>query len=172
MTASALAKTYEESEVAESGGCEPSVFQKTRRKLKIATSIDSKEGDVLVRPVREIRPIPKISATVYRSFKLLQQWEGQVQRVAGSSFVAIITDKTNQENDEEEVEIDLAEVAPDDFALVRPGSLFYWAVGYEDGQGIPRQRVSRIRFQRLPGLTTRDIARAKQNARTFRSLFA
>lgn len=171
MTASALAKTYEEFEFAESGGCERSVFQITRRNLKFSTSIDFKERDDLAHSVREIRPIPKISATTYRSFKLLQEWEGQVQQVTGSSFVAIITDRTNQENDQEEVEIDMAEVAPDDHALVRPGSLFYWAVGYEHGQGIPRQRVSRIRFRRLPGLTTRDIARAKQNAKTFRSLF-
>lgn len=126
--------------------------------------------DVLKR--RELRVVPKVrDAGFNRSFQLLQQWEGQVKEVTADSFVAIISDMTNPGNEEEEVEIGLEEVAPDDIRLLRPGSLFYWAVGYEDGRGVPRQRVSRIRFRRLPGLTTRDVARAKETARKFATLF-
>lgn len=171
MAASALARTYDEYELMESGFGGPSLFQKNRRTLKIATSMENEDTNNVVQPIRETRPLPKISDAPSRSFQLLQQWEGQVQQVTENSFIAVIADKTSPENDDEEVEIDLAEVAPDDHALVRPGSLFYWSVGYEHGRGLPRQRVSRIRFRRLPGLTMRDIARAKQKAREFRSLF-
>ena len=121
---------------------------------------------------RELRVVPKArDAGFSRSFQLLQQWEGQVKEVTADSFVAIISDMTNPRNAEEEVELGLEDVAPDDMQLLRPGSLFYWAVGYEDGRGVPRQRVSRIRFRRLPGLTTRDVARAKETAKTFATLF-
>jgi hypothetical protein len=124
------------------------------------------------RNFHEIRPIPKARSNVFaRTFHLLQQWEGQVTEVLADSFVAVVSDKANSENADEEVELDLTEVDPSDMYLLRPGSLFYWSVGYEDGRGIPRQRVSRIRFRRLPGLTTRDIARAKENAKKFATLF-
>ena len=54
---------------------------------------------------------------------------------------------------------------------MRIGALFYWSIGYEDGPGIPRQRVSRFRLKRLPGLTVREIENAKKNAASFKELF-
>lgn len=121
--------------------------------------------------VKKLRVVPHVVAKFSRSFRLLQGWEGLVTQVSDDSFMSIITDKTNSDNDQEEVELDLGEIPEEDLRFVRAGALFYWSVGYEDGLGIPRQRVSRIRFKRLPGLTTREIARAKATADTLSSLF-
>lgn len=173
MNSTALARTFDENdEVADSGFRETLVFRRIRRSIELVTE----DGVSVVRapktaPVKETRPIPKIPDVFLRTFQLLQQWEGQVKQVTGDSFVAVISDKTNLGSDDEEVELDIMEVAPEDAHLVRPGALFYWSVGYEDGRGIPRQRVSRVRFRRLPGLTSRDIRRARESARKFASLF-
>jgi hypothetical protein len=102
---------------------------------------------------------------------MLQQWEGRVIAISKDTFVAIISDRTNPENPQEKVEIELSEISQDDIGLIRPGSFFYWAVGYEDAPGVPRQRVSRIRFRRLPGWTTQEIKRAKQEALKLAELF-
>lgn len=159
-------------EAVSSGYSEAPVFRKIHRPLKLVTSIEPKEESLCGYDIREIRPIPKVRDELFlRSFQLLHQWEGQVKEVKEDSFVAFISDKTNPENEDEEVDLDLREIDSNDLNLVRPGSLFYWAVGYEDGRGVPRQRVSRIRFKRLPGLTTRDIGRARENAEKFAALF-
>lgn len=121
--------------------------------------------------LKKLRVFPSSPVEFPRSFRLLQGWEGLVTQVLDNSFMAIITDKTNSDNDQEEVELDLGEIPDEDLRFVRAGALFYWSVGYEDGLGIPRQRVSRIRFKRLPGLTMREIARAKATADTLSSLF-
>lgn len=119
------------------------------------------------------QPLPSIRAvnSQLSPFRMLQQWEGKVVTVSRDTFVAIISDRTNPENPEEEVEIELSEISQNDIGLIRPGSFFYWAVGYEDAPGIPRQRVSRIRFRRLPGWTAQEIKRAKQKASQLAELF-
>lgn len=114
---------------------------------------------------------PQIPVYFPRSFQLLQQWEGRVEEINSDTFVAIISDKTNVDNSDEEVEIFFSEIEREDLSFVRPGALFYWSVGYEDGRGVPRQRVSRICFRRLPGLTTRDIERAENYAKKLGDIF-
>lgn len=106
-----------------------------------------------------------------RNFTMLQQWEGRVISVSQDSFAAIISNRTNPENPQEEVEIELIEIPHDDVNLIRPGAFFYWSVGYEDGSGIPRQRVSRVRFRRLPSWTKREINQARNKAKLFSNLF-
>lgn len=117
-------------------------------------------------------PIPKTECIPQRSFKLLQEWFGTVADVNTKTFTAVISDRTNSDNSKEFVELDLSEVPEDDIKILRPGSLFYWSVGYEDSPGIPRQRVSRIRLQRLPGLTVREILKAEQKAQAFKDIFS
>lgn len=130
--------------------------------------------DETTKPAKITLPhlLPHSSFTFPRSFHLLQQWEGRVEQRDSDTFVAVITDKSNVGNPDEEVELFLAEIEREELSFVRPGALFYWSVGYEDGPGIPRQRVSRIRFRRLPGITTRDILRAENNAKKLADLFA
>ncbi|MCP5274914.1 MAG: hypothetical protein H6936_08715 [Burkholderiales bacterium] len=105
------------------------------------------------------------------NFTMLQQWEGRVISVSKDSFVAIISNRTDSQKPQEEIEIELNEIPHDDTNLIRPGAFFYWSIGYEDGPGIPRQRVSRIRFRRLPKWTKREINQARNQAKVFSNLF-
>lgn len=175
MTRSALARnTVDEEEMAAYSAYQTTpVFRSSPRSEEGDTPSASIEVTPFLDQKRTLRVLPKVNGVAFaRSFQLLQQWTGQVKQITADSFVAIISNVTDPDAPDEEVELGFEEVAPDDTRLVRPGSLFYWSVGYEDGIGIPRQRVSRIRFRRLPGITTRDVARAKETAKKLDALFA
>lgn len=101
--------------------------------------------------------------------KLLQSWEGRVIEVHDNEFTAIISDRTNPNNPDEEVVIDKEEVSPDDHELIFPGAVFYWSIGYKDGE--PRRMVSQIRFCRLPALSRHELERATSEARQLAELF-
>lgn len=159
-----------------SGYYDPAIF-KTNRPLKDSLFNEcTVSGTAVLEPSLQVKAsqlhlFPQKAFVFPRNFKLLQQWEGVVEKVEGDVIVAIITDKKNVDNPTEEVEIYLSEIDKEDMSFVRPGAFFYWSVGYEDGLGVPRQRVSRIRFKRLAGITTRDIARAVNNAKKLNELF-
>jgi hypothetical protein len=106
-----------------------------------------------------------------RVFQLLQIWEGKVTQVGDKDFTAILSDRSNPDNPEEEVVIDRQEVPKDDQPLLRPGAIFYWSIGYEDEPGRPRRRVSQIRFRRLLGWTKRELDEAKRKAAQLADLF-
>ena len=175
---STLAKTsdyYPPEDVSEYQS--PSVLKSSRRlePLDLNTIRDLKTlayDDSSQIKIKQPHLIKRKLFTFQRTFKLLQEWEGKVEKVGDETFLAIIKDKTRVDNPDEDVEIFMSEISPEDRSFVRPGALFYWSVGYEEGQGVPRQRVSRIRFRRVPGITTRDIARANKNAKILDNLFA
>jgi hypothetical protein len=97
----------------------------------------------------------------------LQSWEGRVLDVLKDSFVAIVTDLT-MPGVEEQVELDLEEVTPDDLPLVRPGAVFYWSIGYRDEPSRSRSRVSVIRFRRLPRWSEREVANIAEGVRALK----
>lgn len=172
MNTQPIYETFDDelTKIISSGNQHVSTFNKLRplSNVKLTTSSEIETGAERFR-----QPLPSIRAvnSHLSSFRMLQQWEGKVVTVSKDIFVAIISNRTNPENPQEEVEIELSEISQDDISLVKPGSFFYWAVGYEDAPGIPRQRVSRIRFRRLPGWTTQEIKRAKQRASKLAELF-
>jgi hypothetical protein len=92
---------------------------------------------------------------------VLQVWEGTVTNLANDEFTAIIRDKTEEGNPDEEVVLSTDELAVEDLPLLRPGAIFYWSVRYEQERGLPRRRVSRIRFRRVPGWTNADIRQSE-----------
>lgn len=98
------------------------------------------------------------------SFRLLQRWDGTVVSLDDDTFTAVIRDKTNPLNYDEEVTISFEEVPPEDHGLIMRGAIFYWSVGYSEGPGRPRERASRIRFRRLPAWSEREISDAANRA--------
>ncbi len=104
-------------------------------------------------------------------FRLLQLWEGKVLNVTDTEFEALISDKTNPDLPDEIVTIDIDELSPDDVPLTRPGSVFYWSVGYVDFPGRGRIRESKIRFRRLRGWTTAEIQSARETGKRLEALF-
>ncbi len=96
------------------------------------------------------------------SFTPLQRWEGAVLEVRDEVFIARLVDLSGKEP-EAEAEIYLEELSPEGRELLREGAVFYWNIGFRDERG-QRERVSSIRFRRLPAFSSRDISRARLEA--------
>lgn len=105
--------------------------------------------------------------------KTRQLWYGTVTEINDQGFVAILSDKTNPENPDEQAsfEFDLSEISPEDLQLVSLGSSFYWTIGTELSVARQVTNVSRLEFRRMPRWTKSSLARAKNNADQIRELF-
>ena len=79
-----------------------------------------------------VRPVQRTLNQGKRAALLTQQlWEGTVVGVEKNEFVAVVNDKTEPSNPEEEVSFDLADVSEQDRSLVQIGASFYWLIGRE-----------------------------------------
>ena len=88
-------------------------------------------------------------------FKAIQKWEGKVISLSGDTFKAtlsvLVGDKVDQE-----AEIYVEDVTPDERPYIEPGAVFYWSIGYlERPSG--RRRESVLRFRRLPTWTSDEV---------------
>ena len=107
------------------------------------------------------------------NFILLKQLEGEVflvnhdQREVSIRFQEI----GGNEDIVEEVVFDMEEISPADHDLLQEGSVVYWNIGYLD-QASGRQRVSELRFRRLPIWTKRNIERLKEKAKSYKDFFS
>ena len=95
---------------------------------------------------------------------VLQKWEGRVESLADDGFVATLTD-TSTGGPDELAEFPWEEISIGDRALVEPGAIFYWSIGYKDAVSGQRSRESVIRFRRLPRWSRQDRAEATIRAR-------
>jgi hypothetical protein len=96
----------------------------------------------------------------------LQSWEGVVLEVNGNSFAARLADMSGEHQDEE-VEVSKEELSEFDLELLERGAVFYWTIGYR--QRLPkgaRERVSRIRFRRLPAWSKAELTATRERAET------
>jgi hypothetical protein len=93
----------------------------------------------------------------------LQSWEGTVLHVEDDSFVARLID-ANGDHLDEEVSLAKEELCDFDLELLESGAIFYWTIGYRYQLGGARERVSRIRFRRLPAWTKRQLDEARERA--------
>jgi hypothetical protein len=95
---------------------------------------------------------------------VLQEWEGQVQEVGERYFTARLVDLTEGSNVEtEESELPLDNLVEADRALLKPGVIFRWIIGYrwEDGE---KSCFTRVVIRRLPIWTEREIKSADKEA--------
>jgi hypothetical protein len=102
-------------------------------------------------------------------FRAIQKWEGHVIQVGKDSFSARLIPIAG-EGPDQEAEIYMEEVAPDDRSLVEPGAVFYWSIGYLDKPSGTRLRASVLRFRRLPVWTQRELENATIKADELRDL--
>lgn len=99
------------------------------------------------------------------AFRALQEWEGTVLDIGKTDFTARLVDVTRRSNvAEEEAEFPLQDLSEDDRALVRPGAVFRWAIGYHRLPGGTKRRASQIVFRRLPQWTKADLEQASSEA--------
>jgi hypothetical protein len=103
-------------------------------------------------------------------FTCMQKWRGVVLQVREDCFLARLEDIKSTEDDEE-AEILLQEISEEDFPLLKPGSVFYWNIGYHTDPAGQRKRSSLIRFRRIPVWTIKEIEEAKNKAGQYKNVF-
>jgi hypothetical protein len=142
---------------------------KTKRVLETLPE-DSRHDtdDTTMRQAPQTQQMPFVRKTSIQtpaqdSFLLLQKWEGVVKKVGSDTFIAQLTDLSSQSEDEE-AEIPIEEISLADKAMLAPGAVFYWCIGYRDTPGGQRIRASEIRFRRLPSWTLTELDKARKEA--------
>ena len=114
--------------------------------------------------------IPDSGERLPGEFQLIQLWEGYVISATNDEVYCRLIDKTEVTNPEEEVAIPLEEFEPTERDLAKPGAVFYWSIRYADyGRG--REKISAIRFRRLPPISKSIIERSKQQAKSIEEFF-
>jgi hypothetical protein len=99
----------------------------------------------------------------------LQKWEGCVTKVGTDTFWARLSTVVG-EGPDQDAEIYIEEVDVEDQLLIQPGAVFYWTIGYLDRPS-GRQRISVLRFRRLPAWTRQDLIRARSKALKLKQIF-
>lgn len=94
------------------------------------------------------KSINRISSHKRNYFKVFQKWVGYITEVNGECFVARLKDLTNGGADEE-AEILIDDISPEDKQLISIGAVFYWSIGKEMFNGQVKKE-SIIRFKRAP----------------------
>ena len=102
-------------------------------------------------------------------FRAIQKWECCVLDVGRDTFRARLVSIVG-EGPDQEAEIYLEEVDPDDQGLVQPGAVFYWTIGYLD-RPAGRLRGSILRFRRLPPLSDTELNAVRSEAKKLETLF-
>ncbi len=119
--------------------------------------------------VEQLDTLKKADRWINTQFRTLQKWEGYVIEVGAETFRAKVVALLGESSDME-ADIYLEEIGEEDYALIKPGAVFYWSIGYLDGPS-GRRRESIIRFRRLKTVTKRDLQQAESEAKALRSLF-
>jgi hypothetical protein len=96
-----------------------------------------------------------------RRIQILRQWEGIVDGVRRGEFTANLNSLTNPRGSALTGEISFDEVSDADRALIEPGAVFYWVIGYDKSPGGQVTRVSEIRFRRSPEWTDRKLKKVQ-----------
>lgn len=98
-----------------------------------------------------------------------QAWEGRVveNNPGEREFVAVISDRTDPSNPDEEVVIGYESVINSDIELIAEGAVFFWSIGkYRNfltasGKVGPAVNKYELRFRRLPPISKETIEEIK-----------
>jgi hypothetical protein len=98
--------------------------------------------------------------------KLIQEWHGEVLSVHKKYFRALLTDKTNESNPMEEMNIYFDEILKNDYGKVVEGMTFKWKI-YEKNNNA----ISEIVFDDIPIWTIEELNEVKRLAKEFMKYF-
>lgn len=127
---------------------------------RTAELMDSSASSRLLRDREFVIDIPRGQPPEVSAFEREQTFEGFVLAVDPEKhwFIARLVDATAGHADEE-AEFEFREVVQDDHHLVLPGALFTWHIGLQ-WRHRQMQRVSDIRFRRLPSFSDASLKKA------------
>ncbi len=105
--------------------------------------------------------------------KTRQLWEGTVVGVRNGGFAAVLRDRTNPSNPDEQGSFNFedTEISADDLGLINPGSTFYWIIGTEVTPAGQVKNVSMLQFRRVPAWTELRLRRNAERAHRLRESF-
>lgn len=104
-----------------------------------------------------------------KPFNVIQKWEGKVLEVGEETFTAELIPLKGEEGELiAEIYID-EQIDEDDLSLLRPGSIFYWTIGYKKDPYT--MTISLIRFRRIPPITKGQLLKANIQASKLKAFF-
>jgi hypothetical protein len=127
-------------------------------------TLNAEERSTDLEPVA-VPPLPSFQPTT-----TVGLWLGSVERVEAESLIAHLVDLEHG-RPEEVAEFDLAEVAEDDRALVRPGATFFWSITRVRTESGRVEQRSELRFRRLLPPSEQERAAGKEWAAAALKLF-
>jgi hypothetical protein len=80
------------------------------------------------------------------AFVVRERWEGVVEEICDTYFVARLHNMISEEVATAELEVE--DVSPVDLPLLGLGALFYWYIGYQQKRNGRRTKMSYIHFRR------------------------
>jgi hypothetical protein len=99
------------------------------------------------------------------SFYAIQEWEGYVVKVEdGIVFAELIDLVTDQTRPSTIAEIPIEEFPDEEEKYILAGAAFRWAIGFYRRRSGQQDRVSRIRFRKMPLYLRSDYSSVKKNA--------
>lgn len=131
------------------------------------------DAGAVVKEVRLNRP-SMVDVCGSRWAHVVQSWKGRVvyDDKDRKEFVAILSDKTNPGNYDEEVLLPYSAVTPSDVKLISEGAVFFWTIGKfqtknkgDASKPGPIINMQQLRFRRLPGLSEVQVAEIKEISR-------
>lgn len=151
---------------------DPDSLDRARRDMRIAkvavSTASVSEGTLPQSPstvngvatgTEPYRPNRARAPRTTESFQTLQSWEGVITEVLSSYFIARVIEKNS--NEEEEAEIPVDEISPQDRKYLQVGQRFYWTIGYRQSKSGQRTRQSLILLRRRAA--ARPTKRVKVN---------
>jgi len=135
----------------------------------LRTDIDNPNKDIDIsdgiRILEDFAPLER--ARLYQHtqpsrLEVLNAWEGAVMAVnrKAGTFTARLYDLTDTKADISEAEFEIGDVSLNDVELLKVGGVFRWMIGYRTHSFGQRERISAIKFRRLPAWTAEDIQAA------------
>lgn len=121
------------------------------------------KGEVDVEPLVKELNATVLSRSILKHspstrFETIQKWEGVVEEIFEDHFVARLYDLTADISDTiEEAEIQIDDINLSDRKLIEQGAVFYLTLGKEQHKSGRIQKVSRIRFKRVPPMSEEEF---------------
>ncbi|MGC1523038.1 MAG: hypothetical protein WA803_15970 [Steroidobacteraceae bacterium] len=98
--------------------------------------------------------------------EVIAEWDGYVEGIYADYFTASMQGLRGAGvvGEEEDAEIPISDVDPEDCDLLVPGGFFRLMIAYESPRVGPRKRYTTVQFRRLPAYTKREISAAEREA--------
>jgi hypothetical protein len=146
-------------------------YAKTFQLYDLNNSINASDGNILKENQTVISR--SFENLLTDSFIEIKKWEGRVTAIdrQREEFWAFLKDRKDPSVTEESY-FGFDDIDEDDIKLLEEGAIFYWSIGYQRSGSGGRQKVSIIRFRRLPALHLNNQSKINEKFNALRARFS